>query len=515
MFRLPVFFLIFLLMPISYIGYLCSYSNSLFLLFVVLLVCYAISYILYFGVVSKPEMSIYAYLCLICFYTKKHTPLDSLLAEVIPSGAESISLFFILEAVAISAIIVALLGRKKNLAPREFKTIYVLLGIACALSIILVFVFPVPYFIVHPIRRLQDTVSIIEALIFLTGCAAFIKTQRQVDKILLIFLFSGLALFAEVIIFKYWGLFSSFDYWIFHKSGRFRSLAFMDILKVGIHSVLAIACALYFALSRRKYAYLLLIPMFFLVMIESYERIHMLMFVLVLCVFFVMALSFKRKQIFVVIGAIVIAITLCFFTVNTLIISSGEFLQGKVRSGYFSNTGFLSRIGAWTQGLNSAIYVFPFGTGPESEEYVMSSKFVPEYISARSMSEVAWKYYQAIRQGRLKSCHNFYLCTAIEYGLIGILALGAYVFIVIRNFNSFRRRHRGDYKKARNHAYLAQVYCYSMLLALGVYYMFQPIPKYFFLLFLLLYLTSLLPKLESSAYASAQKKWLACKSSKV
>ena len=509
---MALLFLIFLLPLISFIGYLCKYSQLLYLMFWFLFCAYALTYVVYFGMITKPERSLYAYLFLWCFFPKRNIPADSLLGVLNMPDLVGVSLFSMLEIIAVIAIIAALLLRGRRWAEDRWKGFYLLLLAASFFSILSYFYMKRPTaFPIIPGEGLYKFLHIMPlfyGLIFLSGAAAFIKKRVHVEAIMTIFLLTGITLTIELIVFKYLKLFPALHYWAFLR-GRLNSLIFYDFTIVGLISMISILCALYFIFTRKRYMFLLGAPLLFLPIIGIYQRAHIIATLMALAFFFWLILPGRRRMLFISISGIVLLCLFVLINYNQVFVSKVEMvLSGEARpGGYFNTDSFFTRLGIWSRASDIFLFSFPLGVGAGMLPYYMSSsspRIMPVYSSHYSVYDrpIAQIIYDQIVSGeRTTGAHNFYLSFVTEYGIFGVAALIIFMLLILRNYVHWRRSLKSNAVREKN-IFAVGVCTYSILAGLGVYNLFYHPYRLYFLYFIFFYLTFLLPRLDGESLAA-------------
>ncbi len=499
---LPACFMILASLPICYLGYLRSYSEGMVSLVLVLYFVFTFGCIVFFGLISKPEMSIYAFLFLWCFFPKKSIPPDSTLGWLkdvmnMPPIIES-SLFSMFEITILLAIIVRLVVSGKAFKIKQLRRFNILLFVMVISAFIIslkLYYFPDTSLVTEPLRSLYGLIHIVAGLIFFSGCMKFIKTQKQIEIIFSFFVLSLIILSLETILLRYLNLIPQLNYWAISERGLYISLIFSDYNGVGVCSIIAFPCFVYFILSRKNYRLFLLMPVLLLPLINGYERAQMVGLLTALTCFAYMIIQNNKHRIIVIGFGVVILCTIYSSIGETLIYKTTSFLGGEVRPDYLSADSFFSRVGAWLRCIDVFIRSFPFGVGPGVVFYYMGSSDIPSHFVLSDIDLRAADYYDSLRYGvHMTGSHNLYLQYIAEYGLLGVITIISFVCLVLSRFLSFKRRAKKIYPKYYDY-FLAQVCCYSIMIGLGVFYIFQHSPVYYFLFLLFLYLIFLIPKL--------------------
>ena len=498
---LPVYFLILGLLPICYFGYIKSYSEGLLLLVLALFSVYAFFNIVYFGLISKPEMSIYAFMFLWCFFPKKGIPPDSVLGWLkdainMPPIAES-SLFSMLEITILLAIIVRLVVKREAFKIKQLRRFNILLFVMIFSTFLLslkLYYTPDISLVTEPLRRLFGLIHIVAGLIFFSGCMVFIKTHKQVERIFAFFVLSLVLLATENLLFNYFKLLPQLHYWAINSRGRFVSIIFTSDNTVGVCTIIAFCCLFYFIFSRRYYKLFFLMPFLILPLLNAYDRAPLVGLLSALLFFLYMVLqNSKYKLLIITFGSVFLIVILSGFG-ESLIDKIVSFLSGEVRVNYLSPDSVFSRMGAWLRCIDVFIYSFPFGVGPGVVFYYMGSSDIPSYFVLSGVDFRTIDYYDNLRFGvHVTSSHNLFLQYIAEYGLLGVITIISFICLVLSRFLSFKERAKMICQKNYDF-FLAQVCCYSVFFGLAVFYFFQNTPEFYFLFLLFLYLIFLIPK---------------------
>ncbi len=500
---LPVYFMILASLPICYFGYLSSYSEGMLSLVLVLYFVFTFGCIVFFGLMSKPEMSIYAFLFLWCFFPKKAIPPASTLgwlkdAMNMPPIIES-SLFTMFEITILLTIIVRLVVSRKAFKIKQFRGFNILLFVVIISALIVsmkLLYYSDIWFVTEPFRRLYGLIHIVAGLIFFSGCIVFIKTYKQVETIFTFFVLSLVLLATENILLNYFKLFPQLRYWAVNAHGRFVSMTFASDNTVGVCSIIAFCCLFYFVFSRRYYRLLFLMPVLLLPLLNGYDRAPLIGLLSALTFFVYMVLQNSKHRLLVIAFGVGILCTIYSGFGESLTDKTTSFLGGEVRPDYLSPDSFFSRVGAWLRCIDVFIYSFPFGVGPGVVFYYMGSPDIPSHFVSSVVDIRTINYYDRLRFGlHVTGPHNLFLQYIAEYGLIGVITIISFVYLVLSRFLPFKRRAKKIHQKNYD-LFLAQVCCYSVFLGLLVFYWFQNTPELYFLFLLFIYLIILIPKLE-------------------
>jgi O-antigen ligase/polysaccharide polymerase Wzy-like membrane protein len=493
--------------------------NILFL--VILLVVVAGCYVTYFGLIAKPDWSIYAYL-VIWMTVPKSFRLYYITAGIY-DFPEGVTVFHVIEAIAICGIGVALIKHRRKTQTdgtewlRRFSWLFLIAGtISFFISLgILSSIFPTyldelwNYLSLHSDLqyRVLGFAFVLYSGIFLYGCIAFITELRQVERILTFFLGLGIIMSLESIVFYYlvsipgFNLFPSIAAYSVHQaSNRFMSIVFTNFDQVGLFLIIAVGCCLYFAVSRKRKAILGLLPLLFLPVLAGYQRSVLFGVLVTLGFFYWHHSSGKRRVAYIsLIGAAIV--TMYILDSDLLILNNlAAELGGTTRADYFSTESLDVRFGLQMRAIELFLYAFPFGVGPGSAPVAMNSPIHQAVLGINfpQVSDYSAAIYGQISTGvRTTNPHNFFVEFLLEHGALGLTVLVGSFFLIFRNFRTWLKSSsiipQGD-----NRLFFAQVAIYALLLGVGIHESFESTFFPFTMYMMFLYFTFLLLKLHTN-----------------
>jgi hypothetical protein len=488
-----------LLLVVSYLVYMLRLvvQDAWSLTIILLLLA---GYIMFFAVITKkPEYSLYGFLLIFLFFPKGGNNFRIFRINEL-YGA---SLSSIIQCAAACAICVRMLRVKKIAlaAPRNLLRFCTW----ASFLVIISFVFSLlgrffgDYW-GNPVKaeELIWSSQLLYGVIFLYGCIFFVADIRKIEKVFVIMILSGIDLILETILYFYLRLPLPHIERVINKSGRFTGFVFCDFVTLALVCFAAIACVLYFIFSRKKYVYLLTVPLFFLPIIATYQRGSLAAGVLVIIVFFVLYFNLKLPRI-IVIGLLISVFALgtsLFVKTEGMNLSKIKLLfQGKSRPDYFTsvNRTFQSRVGAYLRGLDVFIFSMPFGVGPERVPQCMANSSVPNYFGLSYGHEDELRhFYWLIYEGNASGPHNFYINFIAEYGLFGVFAIFFFLFCFIFNLRLLRKNGNRLKNDAPNF-FLIKVTSNAVLFGIGLWFIgYHYI--FYWMFFLFFFLTFFIPQ---------------------
>jgi hypothetical protein len=475
----------------------------------VILLCAA--YVFYFGMIARPQWSIYAYLLVWMLVPKASRFFWLTGGEDLPTG---VTVFTFFEAAASLAILVALVMNKEkgNLLKR-----YPILGwtsglfLAATTGSYLAVSGYLSWIASLEVSRLWDHITSqtlplepllqflpsVYGVVFLLGCAAFITNKRHVETIFALMVLMGMELLIEVIAFYYLNLFPPVFAWV-NWGGRFASLVYTNYDMVGLLMVPAILCCLYFILTRKLYKLVFWVPLLFLPSYLTYQRTSLLSLFTAIGFLLYYATPRLRKVVAWTVGFS--CLFFLFFDPEAELISYFQMnFMGENRPDFFEISSLFGRLILYTRTLEVSFFLFPFGAGLGMVRYAMSFN-LPEYnlwYDAIMIDPSQVDFYgSVVNLGRATATHNTYLEYLAECGALGLISLAMFITAVVRNFFEFRRRWA---KRAMEyHLSTAQACVYAILLGFGVYNLFESAARLYFLYALFFYLTFLLKDLSQA-----------------
>jgi hypothetical protein len=167
---------------------------------------------------------------------------------------------------------------------------------------------------------------------------------------------------------------------------------------------------------------------------------------------------------------------------ETLVTSLSTQIGGQTRPDYFSSETLVAREGLYLRAIDAALFLFPFGAGSGMAPYAMNYS-LPMYM-AEFASEMAKPVYDSeVRGERLTNVHNRYLEYIVEHGLLGIVGLVSFMFIIVRNFMRWQRTKALE-ADDRSKFYVSQACIYAVLLGLGIHNLFESTYNPFWIYFM-------------------------------
>jgi len=461
-------------------------------------------YIIFLGMVAKPQWSVYAYL-LVWILIPKASRMVYVTGEDLAGG--DITLFIFFETASVLAILLALFYRRKRYRIKMYRlernTMLVFLA-ASVISFIIasgIMSGVMPYgmsgmweFInansfAH--FRLLNFLGIIYAIVFFLGCVAFITTKRDSEILLFIIALTGVELVIEVIFLYYLHLIPSLLQWTMHKSGRFMSIMYTDFDMVGQIIIASTTCALYFIMTRRLYVYLLLLPLMMLPSALTFQRAPLLGLVAALILFSHCIIAQKKMRLFVYAGVIVVLLLMALDAGKILTSAAGGAFTGGPRESLTSSDSFFGRMMIWTRVSEIIVFLFPFGAGPGMVFLALNYE-VPSYLSSILDLFVGdlslYRYYLLIASAEYTTgVHNVYLEHIAEFGLLGLISLVMFITAIAKNFLSYRRESAKG--MVEYDLQVAQACVYAVLLGLGLQSCFESASRVYFLYAMLFFLS--------------------------
>jgi hypothetical protein len=430
----------------------------------------------------QPETLVYLYFAFWVIIPKSLYRIPGLITVESSTGS---NLFLVFEVVILIALCLAFLtkGRTLSDAPvsRHMKRFF-FIGFAAFMislgsSIVLSLTYPIDALNVNSFKLLNG-------LIVLYACMLFITQRRQIERILYILLFAGFELVMEVVLIFYGGLDVLPTQAAFHWTGRFNSIIYNDYLMVGNFAVIALAATLYFIFAKRTHRVLvLLVPFLFLLATSGFERAVMVSMLIVTAVMIWFASSRRVKVFF---GTLVFSTTLILLIspagMNRQIDALENFLTSDVKpTQYFSGESIYSRVPNWARGIDVTISFFPFGVGPGNSPFFLSNTSVHEYFGSVDILgslENAKVYADFKDTGVGTQAHNLYITLSEEFGLMGIVMQGYFVYLILGGIAHYGRFKGPDGKQGTE--YFMKLSSYAVLAGFGFYYIVQNSPYILF-----------------------------------
>ncbi|MEC8458238.1 MAG: O-antigen ligase family protein [Bacteroidota bacterium] len=346
-----------------------------------------------------------------------------------------------------------------------------------------------------PSSRLFSSVSSeIAGVCFLFASTRLVKSVRDIEMIMKVFIFCGLSLLVNFVLAVFLpsklGVLAAKS---FNENGLFFSFFLNDYILVGIVCGLSSLFCIYFSIQRKSVYWRLLAFIIGCMVFVSFKRSVIVAFLVALFVFFVCEYLFVRRQRFrnlprTVVMICLFALTGTFifdqFSIATLL-TSDDYLVRRVLN-YRSSDSVLTRLGIQLRGLEVVTTNFPFGVGNDMLRFHMAGD-IPANMSPAD-SSISEGYYRVVN-GSITESHNGYLEQIASYGLLGFISMFFVMFIITRNL-IFSRRCL---------AYSRGLYSASLAMAalIGIFYIFLGYPRVYIGVFLLLQITYVLRVMNS------------------
>ena len=347
---------------------------------------------------------------------------------------------------------------------------------------------------ISPSRFFASFSSEIAGVCFLFASIRLVKSVRDVEMVMKVFIFCGLSLLINFV----WAVFFPSELGVlaaksFNENGLFFSFFLNDYILVGIVCGLSSLFCIYFAMQRKSNYWKLLAFIIGCMVFVSFKRSIIVAFLAALFVFFVCEYLFVRRRRFRNLSRTVAMVSL-FALAGTLIIdqfspatllTSDAYLVSRVLN-YGSSDSTLTRIGIQLRGLEVVGTNFPFGVGNDMLRFHMAGG-IPANISPADIN-ISEGYYRVVN-GSVTESHNGYLEQVASYGLLGFISMFFVMFLIARNL-IFSRRCL---------AYSRGLYAVSLAMAalIGIFYIFLGYPRVYIAVFLLLQITYVLRVMNS------------------
>ena len=482
-----------LLTPFSFLCY-ALYSGEYSRNFLYSFLIFSLIYVLLLVLILKPQWSIYLFF-IIWIVVPKYMRALPIIGKFDLPGLGIFDLVHSVAALTVGLVLITRRVRWKEIkAPQGLKRFYILFFITAFLTTIFSLflrnlwniTFSQEFNLNYWLRNLS---YLFYGLIIFYALLAYIKEVRQIETILGVFCFGGALLIIESIFIYKLKISSFFAEYATFEEGQFQSLFFLDPLLVGIFCILALGSSLYFMQAYKKNYLLFFIILLFVPIMATYSK-SILGASLVVLMFFLYML--KRKYFFVF---LVILILILFWMGNMqdLFYKITSFLGGRVRTEYWSEGTATSRIGAYFRTIDVLIFSFPFGIGEGMIQWFTGSS-VPTYLGGFISDFNAQNMYWGMASGiKPTSSHNIYMQFITEHGLLGIIVLVYFIYLISQNFRIFMKNY---ISKTRDK--ILQVCIYASLFGIAFFHFWDSAYKLYFIYFTYFYFTFLLRELDKS-----------------
>ena len=468
--------------------------------------CAGLIYLVYCCTTQKPERTIYGFTCIWLFCPKSIQQLPLLG----PLNWEGHAMFEFVEAFLAAGVAGALLAgrakRAESWPPRTLKRFaMVFLATVVSAAVLSVWLPGVwssyPGFDIRLRERVLPVLSTVYGVIFVTGCAAFIRRLESIEKLFLFLVIAGAELAVEALVFFHMHALPDLSSWALDRWGRFISLTMESADLVGLICIMSVCCSAYFCLTRKRVFWLGLTLLPFVAIAGLAAKTPLSGALAGLAIMVWLTTSSSWRPILMLSIAAVGVVLAGGVVAETAVVAASRTFGGTVREDYFGSGSFYGRLGLYSRAIDVVIAEFPFGSGPGMASYHMGS-YIPQIFPVydHPVSQAAYDSQQERGIGATAT-HNVYLELIVEYGPLGAIVLGWFVRMILHNYRVWRFRAADGAFSVRSRLNVAQACVYATLLGLGVRYATEAGNKLYFLLFMFLYFTFLLVSLDESVRA--------------
>ena len=400
---------------------------------------YAVGYVVLFSFLKKTAVhALYAFIFISLFFPKSGNNFRLFVIETLPN----VTLFTIVQCVAALAISLnnsRVKQFRRFIPPRARMfdmTVFMLVVLMLVMSLIryvggdyLTGLDPLP-------EEFAWEAQLLAAFVFFRGCMVCIKSIKQIEAVLAIFLLAGLILSIESILYFYLGLpLPLRDSYVFHESGRYHSMFFFDFVSLVFVVMVAIGAAFYFASATRWRVALVLMFVFILPVVATLQRGPALACIIIMGMCFLLKLRIPLQYTLSLIAAVVVS--------SLLFLPEGNATYGvldiltNIRPDYLDSysRSFESRLGSQLRGLEVLLHAMPCGSGSLRMSYLMVSQNTPQWFSNWVHPGSAASFYEKISSGaHTTGSHNFFINLVGEYGLLGLISIGLAIKMSAQGF---------------------------------------------------------------------------------
>ncbi len=487
---------------LMYFGYFSEYNPGRFWLLGAGCLLGAVPYIVYYGLLAPPIVSIYTWWSFFLLFPKKGPPpeADSLFSigfGIVPSAG---SMYSLLEVVCLVTVAVAAaraqFSRLRLIRSRpEMRVVWAVLCAVCMLGI--------AHLMAEGFRapdaRSNDHVSMMLALwpiaaaMLVVPALKFVTDAKQVAILFRLVVVSGLFVVLEAALALIGWLPEPIVYYSLNYRGAFRSFLQSGDLFVGQLLILGVASAAYFAITTHKAGYVLAVGLFVALVFATYDR-ACVAGVLVTTVV-IAACANRRTRAAVGVLTLFAALLLAVdrFALDgslTGVLDDALNVPSMGKSSYFDASSSIARIGTSARGLDVFLSSPFMGAGPGNVSIAMGDPSLRGPLSETNLPEIARDVYWEIMTGvHQTDPHNLFVSMAAEYGFMGILLAVTIIAVVTRN--TLRLMALGNAgNRPQIAGRIASLVAMAALGGYGTYFMFQAQPPIFAVCCVLLHIAT-------------------------
>jgi hypothetical protein len=461
---------------ITIYGYFSQFSEIGFVLLMISVIVYVLTYSIYFIYLAPRVWSLYYWVALVIFFPHHDFPQNSMVAIGLGVEYPNMSFYLVFQTISMIPILVNIIKMNRNslfFFPKSARIIYI--------GVVIMMLFGVMGSLIQMMGKegfekinIENTIfgiyPVLISLVVFPAAMNLINSQKCVEVIYKIILYGALMIAFELIIYKVLDI-SALDRWVFGNYGNFRSLLYHDNLRVGIVAILGFCLSYYFYVVSGKKRFLIYIFLLIWLLIETHVR-GLLVSGAIGLIFMSYNNSSKYAKYILTIGLVIVITTI---SLEGLLF---QYIIGeRAIEGAFSLSSIFSRFGAQLRGIDVFLYEPLFGVGPGNmSTYLSTVQGIPANFYNDDLNENTMTLYRMLANNeRETGTHNIYIRLLVEYGFMAIFVTFVTIFYTVRRFNKLVRVRYINMKINRK-IYNSIISNYSIILAIGIYYLFQHSP---------------------------------------
>lgn len=334
------------------------------------------------------------------------------------------------------------------------------------------------------LSQFYHTLRIFEGVIFSVLIFISVNKKEHFNKILYLFFLTLVITIIEFYLARFTDIFpNAVKYFALDYRGGFRSFIHSGSITTGV--ILFYGFIGILGMLNKSMKFIFLLPIIALPIFFTYERSTML---LIFISFFIY--SYYMLNRYINVNKISIFLLSIFLILNLLPISNNSSIINSFndainyndvdgsaikQDGWFTFSSSDDRRGARKRALDVFYYSPIFGSGPGNLENMMASDKVPMKANFYNMAPSEYQFYSDIATAyHPTDPHNFYFRIIAEHGIIGIIFLMSFVYLIVSII----------YKNKINNSF--NILGYSGLFSILGYCFFQTAPVSFPIIFLFL-----------------------------
>ncbi len=351
---------------------------------------------------------------------------------------------------------------------------------------------------IPPGKILNSLVKDISSIIFMFACYKLIINTKQIENCLKIFMLVTTVIVAELLA-VIWiePLANIIGDYSFSDNAMFNSIFINDYILVGLIGSFSGLSALYFYRKDSKWIWILVFLLSTLLVVYNFKRSIILAFFLGVTVFLYVGYFktwpiWKRSVTLLIMVGMLLLIDVSMLNLQETDLTqyvNRDYISSRILN--VNNTDSIGvRLGIQLRAFEVIANVFPLGVGGDMLRFYMGGDSPSIFeISNPLMLE---GYLRVATGAVVTESHNGYIEHIASYGLMGFISILLLIGIITSNLRKAKKK-----PCIQNNLYSFEI---SIIVLTGVFYLFLGYPKFYIIIFLMLHLSFLLARENTSNF---------------